>query len=113
MDQPGQMEQNAAQTGPARLVSREVMIYYANCAMVATTPRDLAVYFGRFTPVSDEKGGQQLAELYERQIYMTFEQAEDLVRILSQTLQAVKSKKAEQTNVTAPMQPSVKAPIKK
>ncbi len=79
------------QTGPARLVSREILVYYANCAMVATSPRDLSVYFGRYTPVADDKGGQQLAELYERQIYMTLEQAEDLMRILGQTVQAMRT----------------------
>jgi hypothetical protein len=84
------------QTGPARLVSRDILVYYANCAMVATSPRDISVYFGRFTPVSDDKGGQQLAELYERQIYMTVEQAEDLMRILGQTVQAMKSGKKQE-----------------
>jgi hypothetical protein len=83
-------------TGPARLVSRDVQVYYANCAMVATSPRDISVYFGRFTPVTDDKGSQQLAELYERQVYMTVEQAEDLMRILGQTVQAMRSGKAKE-----------------
>ncbi len=86
-----QVMTGAGQSGPARLVSQQLTIYYANCAMVATTPRDVSVYFGRYTPVSDDKGSQQLAELYERQIYMTIEQAEDLMRILGQTLQALKN----------------------
>ncbi|MGO9570985.1 MAG: hypothetical protein ACLP5H_25965 [Desulfomonilaceae bacterium] len=43
-------------------------------------------------PASDEKGGQQLAELYERQIYMTVEQAEDHPKILNQTIQALKKR---------------------
>jgi hypothetical protein len=81
--------------GPARLVSRQINVFYANCAMAATSPRDVSLYFGRFTPVSDDKGNQQLAELYERQIYMTIEQAEDLVKILTQTLQAVHNRRAE------------------
>jgi hypothetical protein len=90
-ESPQVMAEGQQPTGPARLVSRDLMIYYANCAMVATTPRDLSIYFGRYSPVADQKGAQQLAELYERQIYMTLEQAEDLVRILGQTIQAVKN----------------------
>lgn len=100
------MDQNAADTpqvmsgqsagAPARLLSRQISIYYANCAMIATTPRDLSIFFGRYTPITDDKGGQQLAELYERQIYMTMEQAEDLMRILGQTIQAVKNSRTQE-----------------
>jgi hypothetical protein len=82
----------AAAGGPARLMSRQMTVYYANCAMVATSPRDISLYFGRYVPASDEQGGQQLAELYERQIYMTVEQAEDLAKILNQTIQALKKR---------------------
>jgi hypothetical protein len=79
--------------GPTRLMSREMSVYYANCVMVATSPRDISLYFGRFVPTSDDKGNQALSELYERQIYMTLEQTEDLIRILSQTMQTVKSRR--------------------
>jgi hypothetical protein len=78
--------------GPARLMSRQMSVYYTNCAMVATSPRDISLYFGRYVPASDEQGGHQLAELYERQIYMTVEQAEDLAKILNQTIQAIRSR---------------------
>ncbi len=83
----------AAAGGPARLMSRQMSVYYANCVMVATSPRDISLYFGRYVPTSDEQGGQQLAELYERQIYMTVEQAEDLAKILNQTIQTIKRKR--------------------
>ena len=36
-----------------------------------------------------------MIELYENQIYMTVDQAEDLVRILNQTLEAVKTRKQQ------------------
>lgn len=72
--------------GPARLMSRQMAVYYSNCVMAATSPRDISLYFGRYVPSADEKGGQQLAELYERQIYMTVEQARDLARMLNQTI---------------------------
>jgi hypothetical protein len=82
--------------GPARLMSRQIAVYYTNCAMVATSPRDISLYFGRYVPASDEGGGQQLAELYERQIYMTVEQAEDLAKILNQTIQTIRNRPERQ-----------------
>lgn len=79
--------------GPARMMSNQMGIYYSNCAMVATSPRDISLFFGRFTPVPDDKGGQTLGELYERQIYMTIEQAEDLAKMLTRTVEAFKSRR--------------------
>jgi hypothetical protein len=38
-------------------------------------------------------GWQQLAEPYERQIYMTIEQAEDLAKMLNQTIQTIRDRK--------------------
>jgi len=72
--------------GPSRLMSRQLSVYYSNCVMAATSPRDISLYFGRYVPTPDDKGGQQLSELYERQIYMTIEQAKDLARMLNQTI---------------------------
>jgi hypothetical protein len=77
------------------MMSNQMAIYYSNCAMVATSPRDISLFFGRFAPVSDDKGSQTLGELYERQIYMTVEQAEDLVKMLSRTLDAYKFRRGE------------------
>ncbi len=53
---------------------------------------DISLYFGRYVPTSDEHGGRQIAELYERQIYMTVEQPEDHPKILNQTIQALKKR---------------------
>jgi len=92
--------QPSASSGPARMMSNQMGIYYSNCAMIATTPRDISLFFGRFTPVPDNKGGQTLGELYERQIYMTIEQAEDLAKMLTRTLEAFKSRR--QTPVEKP-----------
>ncbi len=83
----------SAQTGPSRIMSTQMGIYYSNCAMVGTSPRDISIYFGRFVPRNDEKGRQQLAELFERQIYMTLEQAEDLARTLAQSIQMYKARR--------------------
>jgi hypothetical protein len=95
MDQPNnaQASQSSTPTVPARLMSKDMSVYYSNCAMIAMSPRDISLYFGRFMPVSDDKGNQGLAEFYERQVYMTVEQAEDLVRMLSQTLETAKARK--------------------
>lgn len=79
--------------GPARMMSNQMSVYYSNCAMVATTPRDISLFFGRFTPLQDDSGNQSLGELYERQIYMTIEQAEDLVKMLTRTLEAFRSRR--------------------
>lgn len=78
-------------SGRVRLMSKDLNVYYSNCAMVATSPQDISLYYGRLVPASDDKGSQALAELYEKQIYMTFGQAEQVVKLLSQTLEAVKS----------------------
>jgi hypothetical protein len=86
-------QQPAPATGPARMMSQQMAIYYSNCAMVATSPRDISLFFGRFVPVPD-KGSQGLGELYERQIYMTIEQAEDLARMLTQTVRMYRSRQA-------------------
>lgn len=88
--------QPTAPAGLMKLMSKEMSVYYSNCAMIATSPRDMSLYFGRFMPTADEKGNQSLAEFYERQVYMTFEQAEDLVRMLSQTLESVKARRTQQ-----------------
>jgi hypothetical protein len=92
MTQDNREQQAQVPTGPARMMSPQIGIYYANCVMIATSPRDVSLFFGRYVPTSDEKGGQHLAELYERQIYMTVEQAEDLANVLTQTVQAFKAK---------------------
>ncbi len=78
---------------PSRVLARDISIFYSNCVMVATSPRDISILFGRLVPATDEKGGQALAELYERQIYMTLEQAEDLAKVLAQTIENFKKRK--------------------
>ena len=56
-----------------RIMSGQMAIYYTNCTMLGTSPKDVSVFFGRYTPTANEKGEQVLAELYERQVYMTIE----------------------------------------
>jgi hypothetical protein len=78
---------------PARAMSRQMAVHYANCAMVATSPRDISLFFGRYVPGTDDKGEQKLVELYETQVYMTVDQAEDLAKILTQTVNMFRTNK--------------------
>jgi hypothetical protein len=78
--------------GLTRIMSRQMAIYYSNCALVATTPKDISLIFGRYVPANNQQGEQTMAELYERHIYMTFEQAEELSRTLARTVEAFKSR---------------------
>jgi hypothetical protein len=94
-NQPARPEASQPSSGPARAMANQLSVYYANCAMIATSPRDISLFFGRFVPTADEKGGQKLMELYERQVYMTLEQAEDLAAVLNQTVKAFKARKEQ------------------
>jgi len=85
-DQPGQLP---------RIMSRQMAIYYSNCAMVATTPKDISLIFGRYVPANNQQGEQTMAELYERHIYMTVEQAEELKNTLTRTLEVIKSRETK------------------
>ena len=75
-----------------RIMSRQMAIYYSNCAMVATTPKDISLVFGRYVPANNQQAEQTMAELYERHIYMTVEQAEELTKTLTKTLEIIKSR---------------------
>jgi hypothetical protein len=97
----GQAAGQQRPSAPTRIMAKNMGVYYSNCTMIATSPRDLSVYFGRYVPGSNEKGEQSIVELYEHQIYMTLGQAEDLARILSQTLKAIKMKAKEGSAVSA------------
>lgn len=76
----------------SKALSPQLSIYYANCSMIATTHRDISLFFGRIAPMNDGKGAQRLVELYENQIYMTLEQAEELLGVLTQTVQGFKAR---------------------
>lgn len=80
--QEQQQAQAAAQYRGPRLEQ-----YYSNVAMVAVSPREISVLFGRFVPVPQAQDQSGLMPIYEKQILMTVEQAQDLVRTLSQAVQ--------------------------
>jgi hypothetical protein len=82
---------NPSPAQQVRIIKDEIPIYYSNCAMVSTSPMDLSLFFGRYNPVNKENGEQVLAECYDKQIIVTFEQARNLARAIVQTLQMVDS----------------------
>jgi hypothetical protein len=82
--QPEQQQQ----TLPKRVALKDEP-YYANCAMVQMTPFDLAILFGKITPVTDPNGQGQLVEIYDRQIYLAHLQARALYDALGRSLSAL------------------------
>lgn len=109
MEQPNQNQRPAAanQTPdqPLRAVSEKLSIYYSNCAMLATTPVDLSLYFGRLTPVTREGGQQSLVEYYEHQIIMTADQARNLAAALTRTLEMMDEGKQANSQRAQPPTP--------
>ncbi len=94
-DSEQKTNQPAQMLKPSRVMSQQMGIYYSNCAAVSLSPRDVSLYFGRFFPMSDGTGPQGLGELYERQVYMTIEQAEAVVQMLTESIQVYKAHKAK------------------
>jgi hypothetical protein len=83
-----QQQPNQQQTLPKRVALKDES-YYANCAMVQMTPFDLAILFGKITPVTDGNGQTQLAEVYDRQIYLSHLQARALSDALGRSLSSL------------------------
>ncbi|MFH1112745.1 MAG: DUF3467 domain-containing protein [Pseudomonadota bacterium] len=90
------------QTLPKRVALKDEP-YYANCAMVQMTPFDLAILFGRITPVTNGAGQTQLAEVYDRQVYLSHLQAAALFDGLGRSLSALmKASRQSQTGELSP-----------
>ncbi len=83
-----QQQPEQQQTLPKRVALRDEP-YYANCAMVQMTPFDLAILFGKITPVTDSNGQTQLAEVYDRQVYLSHLQARALLDALTRSLSSL------------------------
>ncbi len=90
-NQEGATSQRQSSNQPARIVKDDISVYYSNCAMVGTSPVDLCVYFGRFGQTTDNNQQPVMAEIYEKQIYMTVDQARRLAAVLNQTLQSIET----------------------
>jgi hypothetical protein len=91
-----------------RAIQEQIQSYYSNCAMLATTPLDISIYFGRLIPVNNEKGEQGLAEFFEKQVIVTVDQAKKIASALMQTVQVMESRR-EQANQQAQKQPAMPA----
>lgn len=77
-------------TALPRIVPKGLAVYYSNCALVTASHRELSVMFGR---VGTADGAPGLAEVYERHIYMTVEQAIDVARAILMTAQKFQENK--------------------
>jgi hypothetical protein len=69
--------------------------YYSSIALLAISPREISVIFGRYVPRFMETGKRGAVPVFEREILMTVEQAEDLLRALGQAVEDFKKKKEE------------------
>ena len=96
--------QNQAQPQPPRrLFSNNLGLYYSNCMMLSTSPSDISIFFGRYVTAEDDGGAPSLAEFYERQVYLTPDQAEALGNALLQTAERWKQTKATvEAQITGP-----------
>lgn len=84
-----QGEQTAA--APARSLTDFVDTYYAGCTMVVSSPVDICVYFGRYTLQDLETGHPNLVQLFEKQVYLTPEEAERVGQAILRTVQVFKA----------------------
>jgi hypothetical protein len=66
--------------------------YYANCVVVATSPREVSVIFGRYAAPYPGTEGQDVVPLFEKQILMTVEQAEELVKALGEAVEEFRTR---------------------
>lgn len=87
---PGQQ-----QTVTQRVLSIKDDPFYANCTMVETSPFDISILFGRVRPRTDDTGNNVLAEVYEKQIYLSHLQAKALHEALGRSLDAMAGQKPE------------------
>lgn len=66
-------------------------VYYSNCMLVANSQRELSVLFGRYaTPPPHLRDAKPLP-IFAKQIFMTVEQAEELIEILRGAVEAFKT----------------------
>ncbi|MBI5572517.1 MAG: DUF3467 domain-containing protein [Desulfomonile tiedjei] len=89
--QQSQEASNPNMAAPMRVIQDKIPMYYSNCAMLATTPVDISIYFGRLLPVN-QGGAQGLAEYFEQQVVVTVEQAKKLAQALAQTVQLMEAR---------------------
>lgn len=76
---------------PARSMTDFVDTYYAGCTMVVSSPVDVCVYFGRYTLRDLETGRPNLVQLFEKQVYLSPDEAERVGQAILRTVQVFKA----------------------
>lgn len=66
-------------------------MYYSNCALVANSPRELSILFGRYLTPPPHIRDAKPVPIFAKQIFMTVEQAEELIEILRDAVDAFKT----------------------
>ncbi len=84
-------EDLASPPASVRSMSDFVDTYYAGCSMVVSSPVDICVYFGRFTLKDLDTGRPNLVQLFEKQVYLTPDEAERLGQAIIKTVQVFKA----------------------
>lgn len=82
--------EGAAQA-PQRILTEFVDTYYAGCAMVASSPVDISLYFGRYSLKDLDTGRPVLVQVFEKQLYMTVDEAERLGQAILRTVQVFRA----------------------
>ncbi len=82
-------------TSPERTVSAPVETYYSGCALVMSSPAEISLYFGRYILKGLDDGRLGLSQIYEKQVYMTVDEAEKLAEAILKTVQMFRSRRAE------------------
>jgi hypothetical protein len=80
-----------------KIISLKEDGYYSNCTMVEATRFDIAILFGKIRPKSDERGQTSIAEVYEKQVYLSHLQARALFKALGKSLDAAVKPASAQT----------------
>lgn len=88
-EEEGQWGQSTAI--PPRHLPDFVDTYYAGCSMVVSSPVDICVYFGRYTLKDLETGRPNLVQLFEKQVYLTPDEAERVGQAILRTVQVFKA----------------------
>jgi hypothetical protein len=83
---PDNEERQEPRQAPQKRLALKEDGYYSNCTLVEMTPFDIAILFGKLRPVTDANGQGAVAEMYERQVYLSHMQARALYEGLGRSL---------------------------
>jgi hypothetical protein len=98
---PDNEERQEQRQAPQKRLALKEDGYYSNCTLVEMTPFDIAILFGKLRPVTDSNGQGSVAEMYERQVYLSHRQATALYEGLGRSLASL-SRMARQAEPQEP-----------